>query len=30
MEKTSGYRTPERAVLLGKAGEMSASTPKMV
>ena len=30
MENTSGYSTPERAVLLGNAGEISASTAKML
>src|SRR5206468_4669830 len=29
-EKTSGYSTPDRAVLLGKAGAMRASTAKML
>src|SRR5262245_20895049 len=30
IENTSGYSTPERAVLLGNAGEISASTAKML
>src|SRR5262245_18135360 len=30
IENTSGNSTPERAVLLGNAGEISASTPKML
>jgi len=29
-ESTSGKRTPERAVLLGKAGAMTPSTTKML
>ena len=29
-ESTSGYSTPERAVLLGKAGAMTPSTRKML
>ena len=29
-EKTSGYSTPERAVLLGNAGAITPSTTKML